>query len=184
MKNISQDHNNLPSYILLLFCLFVLIFFTKDLATGMYWKIQEKKTLELQQQESREQWEEFSILKKSLESWEWENIVELQKYAKQFSQEGFIEFIYDYIEESDKQWSSSLIKSINFSEPSENEIGFTEVNVNLTVKVSNLATMWQLLRYLISPEAEYKIFITHFDFPNETDAGSFLVDIPLKIFYK
>lgn len=150
----------------------------------MYSKFQEQEILEIQQQESRESWEEFSDLKKTLENGEWEDIAQLQKYAKQFSQNEFIEFIYNYIESSDKQGSSSLVKTIAFSKPTENEIWFMEVNVDLTLKVSNLATMGQILRYLVSPEAEYKIFITEFDFPADVTGGSFIVDIPLKIFYK
>lgn len=179
-----ENKNNLVSYILFLVALFVLIFFTKDIALDTYAKFQETKQLELEQQQAREKWENYTKLKKDLESGNDNESEVLQKYAQDFSQQDFINFIYGYVENSNKQWSSSLVKTLTFSEPFENEIGFTQVDVNLTIKVSSLATMGQILRYLVSPEAKYKIFITDFSFPNDDQQGGFSVDIPMKVFYK
>ena len=136
--NSIQNKNNLVSYLLFVLCLFVLIFFTKDFALQAYTKWQETKQLELTQVESREEWERYTQLKQDLEAGTNQDSLHLEKYATEFSQDGFVEFIYDYVESTR---SASVIKTLTFSEPFENEIGFTQVDVDMSINVPSLAAM-------------------------------------------
>ncbi len=177
-----KQNNNFSSLLIGLFCLFVLIFFTKDLALGVYDNYQQKAQLQFESAESRQQWEDYSALKKQLEAGQSDS--DLSKYAQDFSQADFIEFLYEYIETSTSGGSSILIKTINFSEPELNEIGFMQANVDVSVRMPNLAVMWDMLNYLVGDQAKYKIFITDFSFPNDNKGWNFVVNLPLKIFYK
>jgi len=178
----TPHHNNFSSLLIALFCLFILIFFTKDLALGLYENYQEKQELQVQVDQSRQEWEDFSALEKQLEAGESDS--ELKKYARDFSQADFLEFLYSYIENSPSVGTSTLIKSVTFSEPEQNEIGFMQVNVDVSVRMPSLAVMWDMLEYLVGDEAKYKIFITNFSFPNDDKGWNFVVNLPLKIFYK
>ncbi len=182
--NINNNDNNLVSYILLLIVLFILIFFTKDIAVSIYSNISEKQTLETQLEEVREQRKYYTNLKTQLESGQWEQVEQLKKYATVFKQDEFIDFIYNYVETTNIWGSSAVIKSLHFSEPVENEIGFMQVDVDVNMKVSNLATMASILDFLVSDAAKYKIFITDFSYPNTSLSESFNINIPLTIFYK
>lgn len=179
--NMTQN-NNFSSLLLGLLGLFILIFFTKGFALSVYAKYQDKATLQVESLESRQQWEDFSALKKQLESGESDS--DLNAYAQYFSQADFIDFLYGYLETTNSGWSSALIKTINFSEPEQNEIGFMQVNIDVSLRIPSLAILWDMLNYLVSDQAKYKIFITDFSFPNDNQDWNLIVDLPLKIFYK
>lgn len=180
----TYHKNNFISYLFILLSLFVLIFFSKDIVTDLYSAQQQKAQLSLEQQESRQQWEKFSNLKQELESGQAQNNVDLQKYNQDFSQHEFIGFLYGYIESSNSAGSLASIKSLSFSEAKNNEIGFHQVDINISLRVSSLATLAQMLDYFVSDGHQYKIFIPKFSYPNDGKQEPFVVQIPLQIFYK
>lgn len=180
----TYHKNNFISYLFILLSLFIVIFFSKDLVANLYSAQQQKTQLLSQQQESRQQWEKFSALKQELESGQAQNNIDLQKYNNDFTQHEFVDFLYGYIESSNSAGSLASIKSLRFSEAKNNEIGFHQVDINISLRVSSLATLAQMLDYFISDTHQYKIFIPEFSYPNDGKQEPFIVQVPLQIFYK
>ena len=58
-----------------------------------------------------------------------------------------------------------LIKDISFSPPVKNEIGFWEVNIQLSAQVSSSKVMKDFLDFLTVNNTTYAFFIDTFQYP-------------------
>ena len=155
------------SYTLVFIALFIGVLFTKDL----FFELQENRDMRVTTltdlSQARDQLAQLEIDKQDIHTQK--ELV--QKYTTGFSEDELIDFMYGYAKKINQSVTHILIKDISFSEPQKNEIGFWEVQINLSVQVSSERIMKQFLDFLTIENETYAFFIDSFNYPADGRGG-------------
>jgi hypothetical protein len=95
-----------------------------------------------------------------------------------------IDYLYSYIEETNRRNWITLIKNISISNPKKTEIWFNETDINLTLTIPNEKKLKTILLFLTSSKSKYNFFINSFNYPYGKNDWDFTVTLPLKLLYK
>ncbi len=175
-----NQNSKFISLLLLLISFFIIVFFTSWVFYNLQWNLDTHwksiKNLEDKKKELLKLNELKKSLAKGLDK-------EIEKYAVSFREDQLSAYIYWYIEDTNGQGWFIAVKDLNFIEGKINEYGFKEGQVEISVRVSDEATLLRFLSFLTSKESQYKFFIENFSY-SDTWMWWFNITIPLKIFYK
>ena len=178
--SIYKKDNKFISYLVILLSLFVLVLFTKTEVMNMQENFDAKDTVELELQAKTNELSELNEIEKKLKK----DDSATKRYEVSITEDKLMNYFYGYIETIDSQVGSIGIKSISISEEKENELGFLETSVTLSLNVSNEAVLKQFLDFTVQESADYQFFIDSFFFPTDWREGGFSVNLPLKLYYK
>ncbi len=177
---INSKNNKFISYLIILITFFILVLVTKweilKLQENVDLKDSYKIELEDKINKLAEINEKKSMLNKSSE--------DIDKYELKIKEGEIINYIYSYIEETNRRNGVVIIKNISISDPTKTEIWFDETNINLSLIIPNEEKLKTILLFLTSPKSEYNFFIDSFNYPFWKWEWDFTVTIPLKILYK
>jgi hypothetical protein len=178
--SVELKNNTFVSYLIVLLALFILILFTKDQVMNMQYNLDQKEQINTELKEVRIKQQALVDTAADVEKQE----SETQRYLTPFTENEILEYFHDYADSVNTGSGTIVIKSINISEKSENELGFFETKVNINAEVSDKKMMKVFLDYLVAEDAKYRFFIDSFLYPNDERDGSFNIQVPLKIFYR
>lgn len=172
-------NNTFISYLIILVSLFILILVTKNQIFNLVEQLDQKEASLKEYEDTKVELVRINKLKT-----QWKDTSgEVDKYMIDLSENELIDYFYGY---SDNIESSDEIKfkSISFTEWKENEIGFNESNISLTIMVANEMVLKNFISHLLSEDAKYKFFVDSFSFPNDWREWGYIINLPLKIFYR
>jgi hypothetical protein len=95
-----------------------------------------------------------------------------------------IDYLYSYIEETNRNNWVTIIKSISISDSHDTELWFKETLIDLNLLVPSEEKLKKILDFLTSAKSNYNFFITSFNYPYWEIDWNFEVTIPLRILYK
>lgn len=174
------------TYLMFLFALFILLFFTKWAYSDLQVKISEKKEYEaLSGKSSISAAEKIqSKLEKIQKNLNDENSEERQltdKYRVPFNEDELLQYFYWNVKSDN---SNLNITSMNLNSRDENEFWFKEWFIDLEISVNDTNWLMRFLEGILSEKAKYRFFIEDFDIPEEEEWVDMDVSVALKIFYK
>ncbi len=124
-----------------------------------------------------------SDIKKYLHDISEDRLVELfYKYANDYNNWTLDDDLIEKGQNSDHRGTLKIL-SLNMSQAQKNEIGFDEVNIQLTVRVSDENDMRDFLNFIINDNDQYQFFINSFTVPKQLE-GWFNITIPMTVLYK
>ena len=175
-----KRNNNFISYLIILFSLFILVFFTRDQYNTMQENLDINNDHVVSLLQKKTELDKLNKIRSNIK----EGDEKYKKYLINVDEGELIDYLYSYVEKTNWWDSTILIRDISLLEAKKNELGFLEMDINLKVGVSNELTMKRFLNFLISPHWKYNFFIDSFSYPNDGRQWSFNVNIPLKVLYK
>jgi len=178
--SVYNKNNKFISYLIILATFFIVVLFTKDQII----KIQENRdlrdTYNIELADKKTQLAEINkkraMLNKSSEN--------IDKYILEIKEDEIIDYLYSYIEETNKRNWVSIIKNISISDPKDTELWFKETLITLELLVPSEEKLKRTLEFLTSSKSKYNFFITSFTYPYWEIDWNFSVTIPLKVLYK
>lgn len=180
----KHTENNFLAYLIILWALFILIFFTK----GIYQEIQEKSdAISMQDVELSSQRAELTRLRQlqqDLLAEDSEADKEIKWFSWEYSDENIINHIYSYAQKTNLWDDRIIIRNISLSGEEKSDLWFNKANINLDVITSWEDTLFEFLNYLTSDESEFKFYITSFDYNLWVSSSNITVNIPLTFYYK
>jgi len=178
--SIYNTNNKFITYLIILATLFVVVLFTKDQIIMIQENNDLRDSYEIKLKDTKAKLEAINE-KKAMLNKSSENI---DKYDLVIKEDEVIDYLYGYIEESNRKNGVSIIKSISITEPKDTELGFKETQINLNILVPSEEKLKRILDFLTSPKSKYNFFIDSFTYPYWEIKWNFEVTIPLKILYK
>lgn len=182
MENFKAN-NKIYWYIIILFSLFILVFFTRDQIYNLNFNLDLKSEKENELLSKREENSNLEDIQKKYLS----EKDSLELYNIDFKEEEFFEYIFSYIEKRNQESEDAvytIINSINFTQPQKNEMWFMESTVNLNMTFPNEDDLKSTINFLTSNISKYKIFIQSLSYEVKNPDTPLQITIPLKIFYK
>jgi len=178
--SVYNKNNKFISYLIILATFFIVVLFTKDQII----KIQENRDLrdtynielEAKKTQLSEINEKRTMLNNSSEN--------IDKYILEIKEDEIIDYLYSYIEETNKRNWVSIIKNISISDPKDTELWFKETLITLDLLVPSEEKLKRTLEFLTSSKSKYNFFITSFTYPYWKIDWNFSVTIPLRVLYK
>jgi transcription initiation factor TFIIIB Brf1 subunit/transcription initiation factor TFIIB len=160
--SIFKKENQLLSIVLVLFSLFIIIFFIKDMFYEMQAnnikssennKILTQKEEELKKlNEAKNRLDNIKDIDKNSKTLtvKQKEGLEILKISRKFKEDEILLYLKDYAENFNKQADEEMIsiKSLNFTEAKESELGFLETQINISAKVKNNEAMKTFLSFL------------------------------------
>lgn len=95
-----------------------------------------------------------------------------------------MQYFYDYASQQNAENDVIVYRNIRIEEAQKNDIGFHEVQINISGIFAGESTLFSFLNMLISPESPYRFFISHFDYPMNEGSGNIQAEIPLVMYFK
>lgn len=174
-----QKNNKLVAYAIILLGLFVLVLVAKPQLDALQENIDTKETLIIDISDKRTLAEHLNSIEEKLEA----QGLATQNYTQEVTQEQVVEYLYETIWDISNEAGIASIKSLSFTQPKKNDLGFMQMDVTMSVKVGNTTKLKTILKSLTSDTQKYKFYIESLQFPYGSK-GVFTVNIPLKLFYK
>jgi len=184
MKNIQREQKFIQ-LVLVLISLFIFIFFTRSYYDNLILNLDIKEEHNRVYKEKLEEANYLSKRQKELEkAMEWgketKEYKEIKKYLEPISEDKIIEEIYSSV--SNKVRGRIKVLSLTMWEWVENELGFMESKLDISLLVKSEETMKDLFDYL-NNDSRYKIFINRFNMPKKANILGYKIQIPATIFY-
>jgi len=177
---IKKENNKFISYFIMLITFFILILVTKGIIVNIQENNDLKDSYKIELDSKTEQLEKINkkkiMLNKSSEN--------IDKYNIVVKEDEIIDYLYSYIEETNRRNWITLIKNISISNPKKTEIWFNETDINLTLTIPNEKKLKTILLFLTSSKSKYNFFINSFNYPYGKNDWDFTVTLPLKLLYK
>ncbi len=178
--SVYNKNNKFISYIIILAAFFVVILFTKDQIVMIQENRDLRDTYTIKLKDTTTKLEKINEKRTMLNNSS-ENI---DKYDIFVKEDEIIDYLYSYIEESNRKNWVSIIKNISISDPHDTELWFKETVINFNLLVPSEEKLKRILDFLTSPKSKYNFFISSFAYPYWDIEWNFEVTIPLKILYK
>lgn len=179
MWKFKNQNNTFISYLIILISLFILFLITYKQYEQLQLNFDEKNQLSSEEITLSNEVKELENLSNKLK----EDNTKIKKYLQWFSEDEIIKYIYDYVENYNKEENIIYITNISMTKWIKNDLWFMQSNINLSVNVSNYDTMKRFLDFFTSNNWKYNFIIDNFNFPNDGREGSFNLNIPLKVYY-
>ena len=177
---LNNKNNKFISYFIILVTLFILLLVTKNEIIKLQENIDLKESYKIELEWKKDKLaslnEKKNMLNKSSEN--------IDKYEVTIKEDEIIDYLYSYIEETNRRNWVVLIKNISISDPKETEIWFMQTDINLTINVPNENKLKVILLFLTSSKSKYNFYIDSFNYPYWRKDWNFMVTIPLKVLYK
>lgn len=174
----DQRHS---TYLLILLSIAILLFFTKGAYSDLQVQLSEKDwyidTVEKLEREKNN----LGSIKTEMSDENSSQRQEIARYVNEFTEQAMLNYFYSYASNTEGRFN---IQSLWLDRKDENEFGFQEGTIDLTVSAE---TQWDVLRFLkviLEDDAPYRFFIEKFDMPKQVEWRNLELSIPLKIFYK
>lgn len=178
--SVYNKNNKFVTYLIILASFFVLILFTKGEVLKIQENIDLKDTYKIELETNKGKLSEINTKKIELNNSS-ENI---DKYELDIKEDEVIDYLYSYIEETNRKNGVAIIKSISISDSKDTEMWFKETTINLNLLVPSEEKLKMILSYLTSPKSKYNFFISNFNYPYGKTETNLNVTIPLKVLYK
>lgn len=178
--SIYNKNNKFITYLIILTTLFIVILFTKNQIIMIQENNDLRDSYSIKLKDTKEKLKAINEKKAMLN----ESSENIDKYDLVIKEDELIDYLYWYIEESNRKNGVSIIKSISITEPKDTELGFKETQINLNILVPSEEKLKRILDFLTSPKSKYNFFIDNFTYPYWEIKWNFKVTIPLKILYK
>lgn len=209
--DIYNKNNKFLNYFLILLSLILLVFFAKPKYAILQESLDTKQTLSSSLDNLNKKHLELNLLKndillynqskldeidKKIKSSSWvserlkfERIVNIKKYINPVNEDEMLKYIYSYFENQNSLNQSaystkSIITSFNLSKPKINEFWFRESSLNLSLYVANEDDLIKFMNFLSWNNSKYKFFFNSLSYPIEKPDESFVLNFPLRVFYK
>jgi len=182
MKQHTQ--NNFLSYLIILWALFVLVFFTKNIFEQVQ---QQSDELEVQNGElinQRSELTQLRNLQQELASEESEADKEIIGFSWEFSDENIINHIYGYAQEVNLWEERIIIREVSLTAGEKSDTWFNKANISLDIITSSEETLFSFMNYLTSGDSEFRFYITNFNYDFWSSDGNISINIPLTFYYK
>lgn len=180
----SYTQNPFIAYLLMLWALFILIFFTKNIFADMQIALDEREQNRVQNEEKKNTLSELSSLKEKLMQ-EWsEALGEIQWFTGDFSDKNILEYLHTYAGQINAGNERIIMRDITINGGQVSDIGFNKAIVNVSAVFSSEQTLFGFVDYLTDIEWEYRFYITNFNYPMNEGPGNLQVTIPLTLYYK
>lgn len=184
MKKIPTTQNNFINYLIILLWFFVILFFTKNLYSDLQVQLDTKEQKNIELSNKNQNLNKLNELKNILEAEDSEALAEIQSFTKAVTDEDILEYIYSYAADINLWNERVIIRDLSISEWIKSDTGFLQASVWITALFSSEKTLFTFLDYLTDTEAEYRFFLSSFDYPMNETTGNLQVTIPLIIYYK
>lgn len=185
--SVEMKNNQFLSYLVILLSLFILVLFTKDQIMSVQSHLDQVEKLNSELSKTRANQDELQKI--ALEVGQKDSVTKRYILSEDdtkisFSEDEIINYFYTYAESINSGLGTLAINSIDFSQSSENELGFLESTININAQVSDEKVMKAFLDYIIAEDSKYRFFIESYNHPFDWREGNFNMQLPLKIFYR
>lgn len=178
--SVYNQKNKFISYVLILLSLFIIVLFTKDEISMIQENSDLRDSYKIQLDDKKTKLNEINEKRNMLNNSS-ENI---DKYDLVIKEDEIIDYLYSYIEETNRNNWVTIIKSISISDSHDTELWFKETLIDLNLLVPSEEKLKKILDFLTSAKSNYNFFITSFNYPYWEIDWNFEVTIPLRILYK
>lgn len=127
---------------------------------------------------------ELNILQANLKVEGSEDLKNLMPYLVEVNEKSLLNYFYSYARKENLENDVIILRNVNISAESLNDIWFKERKIILSVIFAGENTLFSFLNELTSWDAPYKFFISEFSYPMNETTGNIQVDIPLIMYYK
>ena len=209
--DIYNKNNKFLNYFLILLSLILLVFFAKPQYSVLQENLDTKQTLTSNLGNLNKKHLELDSLKndillydqnkfdeidKKIKSSSWaserskfERIVNIKKYLNSVNEDEMLRYIYSYFEDQNSLNQGtgsieSIITGFSLSKPKVNEFWFRESSLNLSLYLANENDLIKFMDFLLSNNSKYKFFFNSLSYPIEKPEESFVLNFPLRVFYK
>jgi len=178
--SINTKNNKFISYLIILITFFILVLVTKNEILNLQEKSDLKESYKIELEGKKQKLTEINekkmMLNKSSEN--------IDKYQLSIKEDEIVDYLYSYIEETNRRNGVVLIKNISISNSKQTEIGFEQTDINLTLIIPNEEKLKTILLFLTSPKSKYNFFINSFNYPFGKINWNFTVTVPLRVLHK
>lgn len=180
----TPKRNNFINYLVILTAFFVLLFFTKNLYSDLQVQLDTREQKQKELQTKNATLSSLNTLKTELEAEDSEALKEVSAFTKPVSDKDILNYIYSYAQNVNLWNERLIIRSLSVSEWVKSDTGFLEASISISALFSSEKTLFSFLDFLVSPEAEYRFYLSSFNYPMNGPTGNLQVDIPLTIYYR
>jgi len=184
MKTTPTNNNNFVNYLIILLGFFVILFFTKNLYSDLQVALdtKEQKTSELASKEQN--LAKLNSLEADLEVEGSEALSEIQAFLKPVNEEDILNYIYSYARDVNLGSDRIIIRNLSVTEWVKSDTWFLQANITISALISSEKTLFSFIDYLVDTWAEYRFFLSNFDYPMNKVQWNIQAEIPLTIYYK
>lgn len=178
--SVHTNNNKFISYLIILITFFILILFTKWEIFSIQENIDLKDSYSLEFNDVKYELAQMNNFK----AWLSESTDVINKFNIEIKEDEIIDYLYSFIEETNRTNWVVLVKNITISNPKKTELWFNETKINLNLLVPTEDKLKRIIKFLTSPKSKYNFYIESFSYPYWKTEWNFSINIPLKILYK
>lgn len=187
---LNNSKNKFYSYLIILFSLFILVFWAKNIYYTLQESLDSNKMYSDKKIALENELNEYTNIENKITANEWNIKWDIDKFWISFSERKLLKYFYDYVENNYSLDNEIKIKSISFVEAWESDFWFKEWNVNASMYFWNEEILTEFLSFVISKKSKYTFFLDNFSYAgfannkSEEEKKGINMTLNLKIYYK